>query len=830
MCREPWKLTGISATLWAVPDETPCRACRAPVPAEHRYCPYCGADQLHMGLEPGAVVDGRYRVERRLARGGMAEVFLAEQLAMGRRVALKVLFAEHTRDAAALASFRREAQAASRLNHPNTVTVHDFGETETGRLYIAMEHIEGQDLATMMQAGEALTWRRLCDLFVQVCASLHDAHERGVVHRDLKPENVMVVRSSDGRERVKVLDFGIARVVVDGAEPQTDRLYGTAEFIAPELLLGGEPGPASDVYSLGVMLYEALTRRLPYEAANTEALLQAHVFSQPLPFRALADRPVGVPVEVESLVLSMLATAPDRRPPSMEAVARVLSAARAAMTTPPAPGATLPPAITGVDDGPAVRRLLERLNQSTGFPTFAANVAAINRVCGDPGASAHDLAEAVRRDFGVTEKLLRLVNSAFYRRHNAPVSTVHRAIVVLGFEQVRRAALSLMYWSMLDREGRADELDATLGAVASGLVARNLAAGVDGVDPEEAFVCALFQRFGWQLAMHYLADDLPRYRRAVEVDGLDERQAAERTFGMDFRSLGRVMAERLGFPDAVVDSMGSLDEASRRSPRTAAERRHALALFSNALVDAFADADPLDRDETLRALAARLGGPLALGTDRCVEVLVEAAATLAEDWADADIDLSESRLYRAMERAGDGAGDLLRLALERVRHAFDRGAAVEAVVAQALAGFVDGAKFSRALFCLKNFKDGTMSARMGVGQDARGLVPRFRFDVSGDDDLLRRALLEGQDLVVEDARLPNVRGRLPAWYLRDVAGAAFVLYPVRVRGVAVGAFYADEVQPRRDPPWLDPGRREALAQMRDLVEQALQRVGGARPG
>ena len=811
--------------------DSPCRQCGAPVPQAHRFCPFCGTDQTREALGPGAIVDGRYRVERRIAAGGMAEIYLARQLTVGREVALKVLFPEHTRDLAAAERFRREAKAASHLNHPNTVTVHDFGQTGDGRLYLAMEYLQGQDLAALLAGDEAVGWRRLCDLFVQICASLHDAHERGVVHRDLKPENVMVVRTSDGRERIKVIDFGIASLAPDPIERGKEQFFGTAEFIAPELLLGGEAGPASDIYSLGVMLYEAVTGRLPYDVRGVDELLQAHVFSTPLPFRALKTRPVGVPAEVEALVMAMLAKAPDRRPASMHAVARVIAAARAATTLAPAAGEPLAPTLGDADDSPAVRRLLERLNQSTGFPAFAAHVAAINRVCNDPDASAHDLADAVRRDFGVTERLLRLVNSTFYRQHNSAVTSVHRAVVVLGFEQVRRAALSLMFWSLVEGERRGAQIEATLTALSSGLVARSLAEDLRGLDPEEVFVCALFHDLGRQLTLHYLPNDWAHLRALMSHDGMTEGDAARQVFGKDLAALGADLAVRLGMPESVVAAMRPLTDAQRAAPGSPAERRHALVLLAHGLVDRFTISDPLRRQAALRALVERHGGPLGLSADRCSDALLQASATLAEEWADLDLDLGESRLYLAMQRAGDDAPDLLRLALERVRHAHDRGAAVEAVVQQALAGFVDGARFARAVFCLKSFNDGALSARMGAGADAGGLMAAFRFPVDGPPNLLRGAFAEGRDLVVEDTRLASVRDRLPAWYVRDVAGAAFVLYPVCVRGTAVGAFYADETRARSDPPWLDPERRRDLAAMRDLVQSALRRVGGApQPG
>ncbi len=202
---------------------------------------------------------GAYRLVARIGSGGMGEVWLARQLPLDRRVALKILKESTTDDPNALRRFRREAEAASRLSHPNTIRLYDFGASDDGVFYIAMEMLDGMDVEALIERTGPLPPERVLHFARQACASLAEAHHRGVVHCDLKPANLFVTKVADDYDFIKVLDFGLARLTVGHGHTTVDSIRGTPAFMPPEVVRGEPAGPESDVYAMGACLYYMLT-------------------------------------------------------------------------------------------------------------------------------------------------------------------------------------------------------------------------------------------------------------------------------------------------------------------------------------------------------------------------------------------------------------------------------------------------------------------------------------------------------------------------------------------------------------------------------------------
>jgi serine/threonine protein kinase len=266
------------------------------------------------------IFNGRYRVERTLARGGMAEVYLGEDLVLHRAVALKVLAAELSRDEGFVERFRREAQAAAGLSHPNIVGVYDWGEAD-GSYFIVMEYVAGQTLAHLIRDEGPLSTERIAAIGTEIAAALAVAHRSGVVHRDVKPSNVLI--GSNGQ--VKVTDFGIARSARWGAESQltqTGLVLGTAAYLSPEQAEGRIADPRSDLYALGVVLYEMATGRPPFRGDNPVSVAYQHAREQPEPPSRVDHQ---VPAWLEAVILKALAKAPEQRYSDAEDLRSALS-------------------------------------------------------------------------------------------------------------------------------------------------------------------------------------------------------------------------------------------------------------------------------------------------------------------------------------------------------------------------------------------------------------------------------------------------------------------------------------------------------------------------
>ena len=297
---------------------------------------------------PRILIDNRYSLGALLGIGGTAEVYLAHDGILDRDVALKVLRKQHAENEEFIKLFRREARSAAALNHPNVVPVYYWGRSEDGRYYMTMEYIPGGTLKD--RVGGPLDPSTVIGLGLQVADALRFAHERGVIHRDVKPHNILLTEAGDA----KVADFGIARAANATTSSQSNPLMGTAGYMSPEQAKGESVGPASDLYSLGVVLYEALTGELPYSAEDPVALAMKHVNELP---RSPREVNPEVPKDLAALTLRLLTKRPEDRYSNASALAEDLERVRYG----------LPPAVAASEEttqNMAVPLLLGQENQT----------------------------------------------------------------------------------------------------------------------------------------------------------------------------------------------------------------------------------------------------------------------------------------------------------------------------------------------------------------------------------------------------------------------------------------------------------------------------------
>ena len=313
-----------------------CHECGNPCLPTNRFCPACGADLASApargGREQeeslvGTTIGGKFVLKKMVGSGGMGKVYRADHKGVGRTVAVKIMHPHLVGDNTASARFTNEARAASQLNHPNSISVLDFGQTESGVLYIVMEYLDGRALDHVLRDEYPLAFGRVAHIMCQTLDAVQAAHDLSIIHRDLKPENILLVQRKSGLDFIKVLDFGIAKMLdlEDRSVTTPGLVPGTPEYMSPEQARGEKLDSRSDVYSAGVIFYELLTNVVPFQGSSAVATMMSHVQDPPVPPSQRAPER-GIPPALEAISMWGLAKNADERLPSARQFRDVLSA------------------------------------------------------------------------------------------------------------------------------------------------------------------------------------------------------------------------------------------------------------------------------------------------------------------------------------------------------------------------------------------------------------------------------------------------------------------------------------------------------------------------
>ncbi|WP_395702921.1 protein kinase domain-containing protein [Aquabacterium sp.] len=788
---------------------------------------------------------GRFKLAEELGRGAQATVWLAHDERLDRDVALKLLSPDA--DTLAVSQWLHEARAVSRLAHPHIVPVFEADEYE-GQPYLVFELVRGKPLSDMLKRKGAMAGRDAGALLLGVLDALRVAHEQGIVHRDLKPSNILI--DADGRARV--MDFGIAARAADTSD---GRIVGTPGYMSPEAARGLPPSPVMDVFSAGMVLAELLAgkpllrEKDPYRALH-------RVVNEDMAL------PEGVSVDdgLRAVVQRALARDAALRYDSAAAMRDGLQAWLQPQQADAAAASS-----NGTLDF-----LLRRMRHKSDFPTLSDSVVRIQRIATSEKESLNSLAGEILKDVALTNKLLRMVNTVhFSSAGGGSISTVSRAVALVGFAGIRNMALSLVLLEHMKDKGHASRLrEEFLRSLMAGQLASELTPNAR--DSEEAFLGAMFHNLGRLLTEYYFPEEAQTIREqlqsAAQRGDAQQPSAAsvsERVLGIGFDKLGMGVAKSWGLPDNLQRCMlGSEGEPPNRAVERGPDRLRWLAAAANEAADAILRNEPEHLSSKLAAVVERFGKALGLGSNELQAAAASARQKLAQLAPAMGLQLpagsaAQRMLSDSAKRAPKEAGDSLSpyelhatMPLPASGAALDpsnaptmvlttpeRTAELLAAGIQDITNTMAGEQFrlnevlrmiletmyrsmgfQRVVFCLRDPRSGCLLGRFGLGAQAEAVAKVFNVDLrkGATPDLFNAVCLKGADTLIADARAGHIAQRLPPWYGKQVNAASFLLLPMTMKNAPFALIYGDKASPGE----LALGERE-LALLRTLRNQAV---------
>ena len=775
---------------------------------------------------------GRFDIRRELGRGAQSIVYLAWDPQLEREVAVKTLHfsATERRDNAALLA---EARAVSRLRHPGIVPVFEAGE-EAGDVYLVFEYVPGDNLGTHLQQRGPLPAADAARLCIDILTALSTAPRRR--HRPSRPQTSNVLIDVDNRSRGSWTSASRNAWTPTPPAPRCRARPATWRPVHPQ-----PPGRAvNDVFAAGVMLMEMISGRRVMRERDPQRALQ---LAATVPVTLPKDAP-DVDEALAAIALRAAALDPAARFQSAEDFRVALDAWLNPQEAPSAPAGS-----------GAVDFLLRRMRHRGDFPALSESVAAINRIASSEAENIDTLSNLVLRDFSLTNKLLRLVNSVHYRPASGRISTVSRALVVLGFDTVRNIAITVLLFEHLQNKSHAALLrEEFLRACLAGLFARDLAKHMKTRELEQAYICSIFHSLGRLLCQYYFPEESEDIRRVMTQHDYREDVAAQRVLGVSFEDLGIGLARSWGFPQVILESMRKLPAGAVRRPATQEDRLRALSAVANEYCDAVAHLAPAERDKAMKAIAGRFADAVPVEL-KAVRELMQAAVQEIENFAQIiKINLRQTRIGRNLASfdseetlihphattetqmpseavleqksvaeaalAGEKPADpqaVLSSGIQDISNTLVEDFKLNDVLRIILETMYRAMGFKRVLLCVRDARSNEMTGRFGFGPGATELARHLRFSLSAHpDNVFNVATAKGVDILIEDIDETKIAARIPP------GTGETCLAHLRAVPLMIKAGRWDDLRRRTMPA--DRDQRAELALLRTLRNQAVMAI------
>jgi len=585
---------------------------------------------------------GRYELVRRLGRGSQGTVYLGRDPDLDRPVAVKLLLPDDALCAVVEnESVALEGRITGRLRHPNVVSIYDAGNFH-GIPYLVFEYVPGQTLCELLRTDGSLSVESASTMIGPLIDAIAMAHAEGITHLDLSPRNIMVDRVGVPR----IMDFGLSQFtnrMTSGAS----YALGTLRYMSPEHISSQTLGPYTDIFALASTFYEMVTGQRAMQGSTSHEIM-LRVTDEPVDLRFVRELPNG---RAFARFLKG-AFEKDYRVRYHDGTALKFAFNRFLQDS----GLRDKAAASATDRHSTVEFLLRRMRRKQDFPTMSRTLSDINRLAGgNSNASADKLANVILRDYALTSKLLKLVNSAYYSGVGGEVTSISQAIVILGLKQLRMTASGLVFIGQLN--GARHELKESITrSFLSGLIARHMAQRSGLPESEEAFICGLFQNLGENLVIYYFPEEYTEICELCESASTNKRAASEVVLGIDLNELGAAVARTWKLPEFIVESiLGSAGGDGTETVRGAAQLRQ-VAVFANELCGIACLAEADNRESALRSLIGRFDQRLEVSEEYALKLLAAGMEKIRKHSGIFEIDVKNSGFCDAVTAWVTAAG------------------------------------------------------------------------------------------------------------------------------------------------------------------------------
>ncbi len=749
----------------------------------------------------------RFEIKSILGKGSQGIVYLAQDSSLKRDVAIKsVHLQDNKHSKEGMNNLLAEAKTVSQIQHNNIVSIFDVG-TFNQQPYLVFEYVKGTSLTSVMHKGLSIDKATL--LMKQILSGMAAAHDANIIHCDIKPANILINQNGDA----KITDFGLSHLASNTSD-NYEGLMGTPQYMAPEYIETQQHQKVSDVFSLGLLFYEMLTGESAFSGDNIYQLLNAIAHNDvkaPSHINELIDE------KIDALILKALDKNPEHRYTDAEQFLKALNEVSSFNQD----------ALACDSSDSTINFLLRRMRHKKDFPAFSKTISILNKASASDTEGLASISNAILKDYSLTNKVLKIVNSAYYNRGGNKISTISRALVMLGINPVRNIAASLLLFDHLQNKQQSHALkDDSISSLFSAFVANSLAHDNALKNHEEAFLCAMLQQLGKFLIRYYLHEESLQIDSLMQQNNLREDSAAIQVLGVAYHKIGIAVAKEWGFPPQFIKSMTPLDEEHLKSVNNDADKLTIISSFSNNLGKALQQ--PLTKQAPIiKTLVSNYKKAITLDEERVSKLIEHTHNELTEFSKLINFDLSKSRFYQQLsstsdeepepsdaeithceELNGSDKAEILQESFTKTNENSEKALTdgiqditntltseytINQVMQMILETIHRALAGSRVLLCLRD-KDGYMTAKFGYGDDIDKTISNFSIPLKFETDVFHVAFKNNVDIKIEDTSDEKIKNKIPLWFHNKIAAKSFIIFPIIIKKVPIALIYIDGAQ------------------------------------